>query len=72
MRNIEEIAEKYGMRVNPDKKRVDHVIKGLYNKKVVHGEEYCPCSALHNKNTICPCKDMRESKACRCGLYLPI
>lgn len=34
-----------------------------------HGRMYCPCQPNVSADTICPCKFMREYKACKCGLY---
>ena len=30
---------------------------------------YCPCQVGQSKDTICPCKYMKEHNACRCGLF---
>ena len=34
-----------------------------------YGAMYCPCQNVQNTDTVCPCKFMREYKACKCGLY---
>lgn len=37
---------------------------------------YCPCSPIKTEDTICPCKEFRESveleKPCHCGLYVKV
>ena len=33
---------------------------------------HCPCAAVHNEDTICPCKDFREQTTpglCHCGRF---
>ena len=49
-------AARYGMRVNP---KTYHVMSTLEKLGMNHSED-----------TICPCRYMREMKACRCGLYV--
>lgn len=53
--------------LNPDKKFVKMIKISL--KKT---EGYCPCVAItaRNEDNKCPCKMYRETKLCRCGLYV--
>lgn len=69
--SIVEIAEKFGMKVNPDLDRVDIVLDKLAYIQKETGVRYCPCLPNRDKDTICPCKFMREKHVCRCGLYVP-
>lgn len=62
---IAKAAERYGMRVNPNTNHVDKILA-----KLKANESYCPCMPTKSADTICPCKYMRELKACRCGLYV--
>ncbi len=39
----EEYAKKNGWVLNPDKKILDTVIRGLVRNKKKFGEQYCPC-----------------------------
>ena len=68
----EEIAEKYGMGVNPNKDIVEKVLKKIEIIKEKTGVGYCPCFPQHTKDTVCPCKYMRTMNVCRCGLYVPM
>lgn len=68
----EEIAEKYGMKVNPNKDVVENVLKKIEIIKEKTGVGYCPCYPQHVTDTVCPCKYMRTRNICRCGLYLPV
>jgi ferredoxin-thioredoxin reductase catalytic subunit len=74
----EEYARKNGWVLNPDKKRLDTIIRGLARNKQKFGEQYCPCR-LRSKNVekdraiICPCIYHRDEIAkdghCHCQLY---
>ena len=66
----EKNAHKFGMKVNPKTYRVASVLEKLGNNQVKYGAPYCPCLPQHTEATICPCRYMREMKACRCGLYV--
>lgn len=37
---------------------------------------YCPCSLIKSEDTVCPCKEFRESteleRPCHCGLYVKV
>lgn len=66
----EKNANKFGMKVNPKAYAVASVLEKLGNNQVKYGAPYCPCLPNHTEATICPCRYMREMKACRCGLYV--
>lgn len=66
----EKNAHKFGMKVNPKAYNVASVLEKLGNNQVKYGAPYCPCLPNHTEDTICPCRYMREMKACRCGLYV--
>lgn len=59
---------KYGYRIK-DRKRLDVLASKFEQQKEQYGDFYCPCQAKKDKDTICPCRYMREYNACRCGLY---
>jgi len=77
-KNIKEYAPLAGIKVNPDSKQVEIIIKGLLKNKEKHGEVYCPCRLVtgnkeKDKDIICPCVFHRgeielEGK-CRCFLF---
>ena len=54
-----------GMRLSEDTKIVELIKKGLKKKG-----GYCPCLLDKNEDTKCPCKDVRETYECRCGLFV--
>ena len=69
--DITKIADKYGMKVNPDNNRVSIVLNKINKIKEKEFAGYCPCMTLRNFDTVCPCKYMRTKNVCRCGLYIP-
>ena len=68
MKQYEKDAEKFGFVINYDNS--DKIDKLLDTNKELHGERYCPCEKIHTKDTICPCKKMRETEICKCNLFL--
>jgi ferredoxin-thioredoxin reductase catalytic subunit len=63
----EKIAEKYGMKVNNSMAEV--ILDGLEHNKIIYGARYCPCKTQKSIENVCPCKEMRETKHCHCGLF---
>ena len=43
--------------LNTDKELVDEVNRQLKENKEKYGKAYCPCALVHNKDTICICKE---------------
>ena len=51
------------------------VQRGLQRNKEKYGKRYCPCSLVRNNNTVCMCKEFRDSPAgttCHCGIYTKV
>ena len=53
------------MITNPDIEYVQGIIKGIVKKS-----GHCPCKVEVSDDTICPCKDFRETGHCCCKLYI--
>lgn len=53
------------MKLSEDTRIVELIKKGLEKKG-----GYCPCLLDKNENTKCPCKDVRETYECKCGLFI--
>ena len=79
IKKSDEHAKKVGIKLNPNKKELDHIIKGLLLKKKKHGRIYCPCRVItcnkeNDKEIICPCVFHRgeiELKGkCLCQLFI--
>jgi len=79
---IELFAEGNEFRVNPDQKRVETLLKGMFDNERNHGLKYCPCRLItknfeEDLKLICPCnfrihetyKD-KEDGECWCGLFV--
>lgn len=56
---------KFGWEINPDNDYVRGVIRGLIRR-----EGHCLSQAPQEENTICPCKNYRDNRECKCKLYL--
>ncbi len=74
----EEYAKKNGWVLNPDKKVLNTVIRGLSRNKKEFGEQYCPCRLRSgdkekDRAIICPCiyhkDEIAEDGHCHCQLY---
>lgn len=68
-------AAAFNFRINPNKKIVERVIKGLIKNKHQYSEYYCPCKIVTgdketDKDIICMCKEAREDHQCICGLFV--
>lgn len=59
------------IQVNPDNPDLVFKIREAIRNKSGH----CPCKIAVNDDTLCPCKEFRESTElglCHCGLYKKI
>ena len=74
-----EYAKNNGIQLNPDKKVVDRIIKGLLGNKEKYGERYCPCRRVtgnkeEDAKKICPCfwhkDEIKKDGHCFCRLYV--
>ncbi|MEK7540963.1 MAG: thioredoxin [Patescibacteria group bacterium] len=72
-------AEENGFKLNPDKKTVERVIKGLLENEKKYGEKYCPCRRVtgdkeEDSKKICPCfwhkDEINKDGHCFCRLYV--
>lgn len=69
---FERYAEQHGMHISSNEEHVNNVIEGMKRKKDKYGIAFCPCvpPSGHSKDTICPCKACRDTKECKCGLFV--
>jgi len=79
IKKSDDYAKKVGIKLNPNEKELDHVIKGLLLKKQKHGEIYCPCRIVtgdreKDKEIICPCVfhrgEIELQGHCLCKLFV--
>jgi ferredoxin-thioredoxin reductase catalytic chain len=75
----ERYAKSQGFRLNPDRKIVETIVKGIFNNQEKHGARYCPCRMVtgdkeKDKLIICPCayhkKELEEMGHCHCRLFV--
>jgi len=72
-------AESAGIKLNPNEKIVDGIIKGLLKNKETKGEIYCPCripsgNKEKDKEIVCPCVfhrgEIELQGKCHCQLFV--
>lgn len=72
-------ADKAGIKLNPDKKKLDWVLNALLKRKEKHGDLYCPCRVItgnkeKDKEIICPCVfhrgEIELQGKCKCELFV--
>ena len=54
-----------------DEAHVEKIKNGIKRKTEKFGAGYCPrvTALAHNEDTICPCKEYRETGHCHCKMY---
>ncbi|MFH0876323.1 MAG: ferredoxin-thioredoxin reductase catalytic domain-containing protein [archaeon] len=71
-------ANENNIQLNPDKKIVDMILKGLMKNGEKFGENYCPCRRVtgnkeDDKKIICPCiyhfDEIENDGHCHCMLF---
>ena len=79
IKKSEEYAKKEGFRLNPNRKIVEGIVKGLLLNKKKYGELYCPCRRVtgnkeEDKKIICPCiyhkEELKRMGHCHCWLFV--
>ena len=72
-------AKSNGFRLNPDKKTVERVVKGLFENQKKYGKKYCPCRRVsgneeEDAKKICPCafhkEEIEKDGHCFCNLFV--
>ena len=79
IKDYEKFAQENGLKLNPDKKIVENIIKAMLKKEELLGERYCPCRRTSgdiekDKDIICPCKmctrEVEDNGHCHCNLFV--
>ncbi|HOK35340.1 MAG TPA: ferredoxin-thioredoxin reductase catalytic domain-containing protein [Candidatus Pacearchaeota archaeon] len=79
IKNYEKYAAENGFKLNPNKKVVEGIIKGLLLNEQKYGARYCPCRRVsgnqeEDKKKICPCywheEEIKKNGRCLCGLFV--
>ena len=77
-KEYEEYAKEKGLKLNPNEKIVEGIIRALILRERQFGEKYCPCRKMSNdkkkdKKIICPCVDhieeIEKDGHCFCNLF---
>ena len=78
-KQMKQYADKAGIKLNPDKKKLDWVFDALLKRKDKFGEIYCPCRVVtgnkeKDKEIICPCVfhrgEVELQGFCKCKLFV--
>ena len=79
LKEYQNYAKKNGIRLNPDRKVTNSLIKGLIEREEKYGERYCPCRRITgnkeaDKKITCPCvyhkEEIRKQGHCHCFLFV--
>lgn len=79
IKEYEAHAEEKGMLLNPNRKIVEAIARGLLMKELKLGKRYCPCRVTtgdeeKDKKMICPCiyhlQEVDEKGQCICRLFI--
>lgn len=79
IKEFAEYAQKNNIKINPDKKTVERIAKGLLENEKKYGKKYCPCrrvanNAKEDEKKICPCyyykDEIKKDGRCFCGLFV--
>lgn len=79
IKDYQEYARENRFKLNPNKKAVEFLIRGLLEREKRLGERYCPCRKItgnpkEDKKIICPCvfhlQEIKEQGHCFCGLFV--
>lgn len=79
IKEYEKYARENNFRLNPDRRVVEFLIKGLLENEKKYGKKYCPCRRISGnqekgKPKICPCKwhlsEIEKDGRCLCGLFV--
>jgi ferredoxin-thioredoxin reductase catalytic subunit len=75
----ERVALERGVKLNPDGRIIEAILKGLLRNKERFGKPYCPCRVVtgipeKDEPKVCPCawmmEDIERKGRCHCGLFV--
>ncbi|MFH1780926.1 MAG: thioredoxin [Candidatus Nealsonbacteria bacterium] len=70
IQEYQQYADQNGLKLNPDRKMVENLVRGLLANEKKHGARYCPCRRM----VLCPCQSSKEEIEkdghCHCGLFV--
>jgi ferredoxin-thioredoxin reductase catalytic subunit len=75
---LQAYADSKNLKLNPNEKAVEGIIRGLLRNKKFNGDIYCPCRKVigdkeEDKKIVCPCiyhlQEIKEMNHCKCTLF---
>ncbi len=79
IKEYDDYARKNGFMLNPDRKKVENIIRGSLKNEKKYGKKYCPCRRVtgnlkEDSKIICPCvyhlEELEKDGKCFCGLFV--
>jgi len=79
IKEYQEYAERNNFQLNPDRRVMERIVRGLLEREKKYKARYCPCRRItfnleEDKKIICPCQFMRneieKQGHCLCGLFV--
>jgi ferredoxin-thioredoxin reductase catalytic subunit len=79
IKKYQEYAKENRFSLNPDRKVVERIIRGLLENERKYGVRYCPCRRIsgdpkEDSKKICPCfwhkEEIEKNGHCLCGLFV--
>jgi ferredoxin-thioredoxin reductase catalytic chain len=79
IKKSKEYADSVGIKLNPNEKIVQGIVKGLLRNKELKGDIYCPCRLVtgnkeKDKEIACPCVfhrgEIELQGKCHCQLFV--
>jgi ferredoxin-thioredoxin reductase catalytic chain len=79
IKRYEAYAKENGFSLNPDRKVVERIVRGLLEREEKLGKRYCPCRRVtgnleEDRKIICPCiyhtGEIEKDGHCLCGLFV--
>ncbi|RLI96131.1 MAG: ferredoxin:thioredoxin reductase [Candidatus Aenigmatarchaeota archaeon] len=78
IKDCEEHAKRSGYSLNPNKKFLEAIARGLSMNEYHHGKRYCPCRPItgnreEDEKNVCPCvyhkEEIEKDGKCHCSLF---
>jgi ferredoxin-thioredoxin reductase catalytic subunit len=75
---MQKYADEVGIKLNPNEKIVDGILRGLLRNRQFKGDIYCPCRMVignkeKDKEIVCPCVfhrgEIELQQHCKCNLF---
>ena len=79
IKKYEKHAEKNGFKLNPERKIVESLVRGLLEREKEFGRKYCPCRRTtgnkeEDEKIVCPCvfhqEEIKKDGYCFCRLFI--